>query len=174
MFDLKQITPEAIPRALAKAERYRLLNEPEEAESICEDVLRVEPENQQALVMLLLALTDNFRVGHAGYLNRSRELLPRLKEPYDRAYYAGIISERWAKAQYDRNRSSPFVYNSLREAMSLYEEAGLLSAPGNDDAVLRWNACVRYIQNSPELKAGAEDFGSDAGFRDDVPPRGSS
>lgn len=171
MSELKRITSEAIPRALAKAERYRLLNEPEEAESICEDVLSVEPENQQALVMLLLALTDNFRSSHAGRLHHVRELLPRLKEPYDQAYYAGIISERWAKAQYERNQSSPFVYGALREAMSLFEKAASLSPPGNDDAVLRWNACLRFIQSSPELEGAAEDTGSDAGFRDDVPPR---
>ena len=34
-FQLKTLSPEAVPRALAKAERYRLLNEPGEAESIC-------------------------------------------------------------------------------------------------------------------------------------------
>ncbi len=171
MLELKRITPEAIPRALAKAERYRLLNEPDEAESICEDVLQIEAENQQALVTLLLALSDNFRAGHAGRLHRARELLPHLREPYEKAYYAGIICERWAKAQHDPNRSSPFVYNSLREAMSFYEKAVVLSPPGNDDAVLRWNACVRFIQSSAELKSGGEDFGFDTSFRDDVPPR---
>jgi hypothetical protein len=34
-FDLKPISIASIPRALEKAERYRLLNEPEQAESIC-------------------------------------------------------------------------------------------------------------------------------------------
>jgi len=42
MFDLKPLSKNAIPAALAKAERYRLLNEPMQAASICEDVLRVE------------------------------------------------------------------------------------------------------------------------------------
>jgi len=171
MFELKRISPEAIPRALAKAERYRLLNEPEEAESICEDVLRIDPDNQQALVTLLLSLTDNFHSGHAGRLQQARGLLPRLKDPYEQAYYAGIICERWAKAQHYANRKSPFVHNSLREAMSLYEKAEALSPPGNDDAVLRWNACVRFIQSTDELKSGGEDFGTETGFRDDVPPR---
>ena len=169
MFELKQITPEAIPRALAKAERYRLLNEPEEAESICEDVLRIDPDNQQALVMLLLAITDNFARG--GRIDHARGLLPRLKDSYEQAYYGGIICERWAKTQFDPNRSSPFVDNPIREAMSLYERAVQLSPQGNDDAVLRWNACVRFIQSSPQLGAGAEDLGYDASFRDDVSPR---
>ena len=55
MFELKRLSEEAIPAALEKATRYRLLNEPAEAESICHDVLQIDPENQQALVVLLLA-----------------------------------------------------------------------------------------------------------------------
>ena len=38
-----------MPAALEKALRYRLLNEPVEAESICRDVLEVDPDNQAAL-----------------------------------------------------------------------------------------------------------------------------
>ena len=45
------ISPDAVPAALEKAEHYRLLNEPEEAESICVDVLEVEPDDQQAFAM---------------------------------------------------------------------------------------------------------------------------
>jgi hypothetical protein len=171
MFQLKRITPESVPRALAKAERYRLLNEPEEAESICEDILVIEPENQQALFILLLAVTDTFHHGSAEALNRSRALLPRLREPYDRTYYEGIICERWAKAQYNTQRPSPFVHGVLREAMQLYEKADEMSPPENDDAVLRWNACARFITNSPDLRADVENLNSEAGFGDEVPPR---
>ena len=46
MFQPKPISKDVIPSALAKAERYRLLNEPGEAESICLDVLQIEPDNQ--------------------------------------------------------------------------------------------------------------------------------
>ena len=60
MFELKSISTQAIARAIVKAERYRLLNEPQEAESICRDILTVDPENQEALVMLLLSITDQF------------------------------------------------------------------------------------------------------------------
>ncbi len=171
MFEFKRISAEAIPRALAKAERYRLLNEPEEAESICEDVLRIDQGNQQAIVTLLLSLTDSFfHATPAGRLQRARALLPRLTDPYEQAYYAGIICERWAKAQHNANRASPFVYSSLREAMAFYEKAEALSPPGNDDSVLRWNACVRFIQGSEELRSGGGDFGAETAFRDDVPP----
>src|SRR5438552_18065322 len=96
MFNLKPLHPEAIPAALERAMRYRLLNEPGAAESICHDVLRIDPENQQALVMLLLALTDRFGKGYAVGVTQAQEVLPQLRDPYERAYYAGIISERRA------------------------------------------------------------------------------
>ena len=99
MFELKPLSREGIPGALAKAERYRLLNEPGEAESIYLDVLEIDPDNQQALVGLVLALTDQFEHGVPGCVNQAREVLPRLREEYERAYYAGIICEREAKAQ---------------------------------------------------------------------------
>src|SRR5207248_11695595 len=59
MSELKSLSKEAIPAALEKAERYRLLNEPGEAESICLDILKADPENQQAIITLLLALTED-------------------------------------------------------------------------------------------------------------------
>src|ERR1051326_267800 len=97
-FELKTLSTDSIPAALEKAMRYRLLNEPGEAESICHDVLACDPENQEALVILLLALTDRFGKNYRAGLIHAQEVLPRLRDPYERAYYAGIISERRAKA----------------------------------------------------------------------------
>src|SRR6266851_7226317 len=97
MLELKQISKQAIPRALAKAERYRLLNEPHEAESICRDVLRTEPGNQEAVVALVLALTDQFGSRHGADMSKAREALSLLKGEYEHLYYDGIIYERWAK-----------------------------------------------------------------------------
>jgi hypothetical protein len=123
MFELKPISPEAIPVALTKVERYRLLNEPWQAESICRDILRIDPEHEQALVMLLLSLTDQFGKGVTAA--QAREVLARLKGGYEREYYAGIISERWAEALI--RKGSPGVgiiaYETLREAMGNYERA---------------------------------------------------
>ena len=48
------------PKAIRKAEHYRLMNEPEQAESICRDVLDAEPGDQERLTVLILALTDRF------------------------------------------------------------------------------------------------------------------
>ena len=54
MSDMKKLSRDAIPAALDKARQYRLLNEPAEAESICLDILQADPENQQAIITLLL------------------------------------------------------------------------------------------------------------------------
>src|SRR5580692_9241027 len=102
MFTLKSISAAAIPSALERVERYRLLNEPELAESICEDVLAIEPDNQAALVMLLLALTDQFHNDRADCIARAQELLERLHSEYERLYYAGIIRERRGLARLSR------------------------------------------------------------------------
>lgn len=148
MAELKAITREAIPRALERADRYRLLNEPRFAESICLDVLAIDPTNQQALVTLLLSLTDQFTMGLEGGLGKARALLPRLEGAYERAYYAGVIAERRGKAELLKNgpgsRFAAFEY--IREALKRYEQAESLRAAGNDDAVLRWNTCVRMIE----------------------------
>src|SRR3989442_14486679 len=158
MFELKPLSGAAIPAALQKAERYRLLNEAAEAESICRDVLRIEPENQQALVVLLLALTDQFGRGLPHVLGQARQTLGRLQGEYERAYYAGIICERFAKAQLRHGRpgSGSFAYGTLREAMVWYEKAEAVRPAGNDDALLRWNTCARIIDDR-HLEPGPEE-----------------
>src|SRR5712671_5107299 len=150
MFELKRLSEDAIPAALEKALRYRLLNEPGEAESICHDVLQIDPENQEALVTLLLALTDRFGKSYAVEATPAQELLPRLRDPYERAYYAGIICERRAKALLHRGShgSGHAAYDCLREAMTWYEKAETIRAAGNDDTLLRWNACARIIMRN--------------------------
>src|SRR5947207_4352541 len=98
-FNLKPMSKDAVPAALAKAERYRLLNEPGEAESICLDILQVDAHNEDALVMLLLALTDQFpHDSSSKTVARANEIADTLGTPDDRAYYAGIIRERRAKS----------------------------------------------------------------------------
>src|SRR5256886_8472686 len=99
MSELKRLREDAIPAALEKAERYRLLNEPGEAESICLDILNVDPENQQAIITLLLALTDRFEKGYGVSDTQTKELLTRMKSEYDRTYYSGIVAERRAKTK---------------------------------------------------------------------------
>ena len=158
MFDLKPLSAEGIPAALEKAMRYRLLNEPGEAESICLDVLRIEPESQEALVILLLAITDRFNKGYTTGVTQAQEVLPRLRDPYERDYYAGIICERRAKALLGQGSpgSGSEAYEYLREAMDWFEKAERMRPPGNDDALLRWNACARIIMSN-KLTPHAEE-----------------
>ena len=156
MVEPKLISKAGIPAALEKATRYRLLNEPLEAESICRDVLAVDPENQEAVVTLLLAVTDEFDKELAGALNEAKSLLPKIKGEYERAYYEGIINERWGNAQLSKTGQASIGW--YRAAMRCYAKAEELSEPGNDDAVLRWNTCVRII--------GRYDFAPETMTRD--------
>jgi hypothetical protein len=144
---LKPITREGIPAALQKAERYRLLNESSAAESICLDVLEIDPTNQEALVMLVLSITDQFGEELAEGVYRAREVLPRLTDEYERAYYAGIICERRANAQLHRGAlgSAEVASEWFHEAMTWYEKAERMRPPSNDEAILRWNTCARML-----------------------------
>lgn len=151
MYELKPLSRDAIPGALAKAERYRLLNEPWQAESICRDILAVEPENQAALVMLVLALTDQFDQGIS--MQEAHQIADRLRDDYGSTYYRGIVFERHGLALFRHGdfRSGPAVYALLETAMQWYERAQAIRPPGNDDSLLRWNACARFLRRSPHL-----------------------
>ena len=158
MFELKPLSPEAVPRAVAKAERYRLLNEPGEAQSICLDVLAADPDNQEAVATLILALTDQF--GETPSLvNEALATAARLRDSYERAYYTGIVHERRAKAllAHGTRRSGPSVYEWLRMAMTRFEEADDIRPANNDDARLRWNACARLIASNRHLVPAADE-----------------
>jgi hypothetical protein len=149
MFSLKPIATESIPRAIDKAERYRLLNEPHFAESICLDVLAIDPDNQQALVVYLLALTDQFGDNREGGVGRALGVIAKLRGEYERAYYTGIIHERRGKARLAQGGlgSGNAAFELLHDAMHWYEKAQALHSAGNDDAILRYNTCVRLIQD---------------------------
>jgi hypothetical protein len=151
LFNLKPLSREAIPGALGKAERYRLLGEPLQAESICRDILAVDSNNQEAIVTLLLALTEQFDQGI--HMHEPIELLNRLSGEYQRAYYLGIIHERRALTLFRHTdfRSGQAVHSLLLQAMDCYEQAEALRPPGNDDPLLRWNACARFIRRTPHL-----------------------
>jgi len=153
MAEFKSISRDAVPLALEKAERYRLLNEPAQAESVCRDVLAVDPQNQQALVMLLLALTDQFYSGSAGStecFDEAQAVVPKLQNEYQRLYYSGIIWERRGHARAieggGRHGNAQFAYAWICQAMDYYERAERLRPAGNDDPLLRWNSCLRLCQ----------------------------
>lgn len=148
MTQFKKISRESIPEALEKAERYRLLNEPMLAESICLDILVAEPGNTKAIVIMLLAVTDQFSSAAAMGVNNARQFIPQLKDEYDQHYYNGLICERQGKAVLQKNiPDNHFIaYEWLIDAMEFYEKAEAIKPAGKDDAILRWNTCARLIQ----------------------------
>lgn len=153
-FELKPISHAAIPSAMQKVERYRLLNEPWAAESICRDILAIEPDNQQVIVMLALSLTDQLATGHARVMQEVRDALAHLTDPYQRAYYSGLASERNGMELLRRASlgSSTMAYDALRSAMDWYEKAEAIRPADNDDSILRWNTCARVLSRESHLK----------------------
>jgi hypothetical protein len=155
-FELKSISEESIPEALAKVERYRLLNEPALAESICLDVLAINPDHPQALISLLLARTDQF---HSNAQPKDAlEVLARIKGDYEQAYYAGIVWERLGHARIRQGDPGARIsaYRALQDAMNHYERAIKLAPHGNHEAVLRWNTCARTIMQNPGMHPSSE------------------
>jgi len=160
-FELKTISPDGIDAAIKRAEHYRLLNQPVQALSICQDVMAVDPDNQLAHVVLLLAMTDQFEAD-ASSMNDAKGHANQLTDEYQRRYYIGIIVERRARALLTKGPSAAFAYEGFREAMDRFEKAIEVRPEGNDDAILRWNACVRTIRDlnlgprPPEGELGLE------------------
>ena len=154
MPEIKPITRDGVPAALQKAHRYRVLNDSLAAESICLDVLAVDPENVDAIVTWILAITDQFPEGHADDLKRAGDAVTRLKDPYRHAYYLGIIAERWAKAilHHGPPRAEEMAFDWVETALGWYEKAEAMRPAGNDEAILRWNTCVRMLERHPGMK----------------------
>ena len=149
-FQLKAISLEGVDEALSKVELYRFLNQPEEAESICHDVLAVAPGHQLALRLLGLAITDQFTGSPTDRYADAETTFQQLSDRYERLYYMGLMHERRAKAQLQARRPPHTLLVLLEEAMRCYEEAEKIRPTGNDDAILRWNRCVRVIQARAE------------------------
>ena len=150
---LKTISQSGIAEAIAKAELYRYLNEPEEAESICRDILAVDPTHALGLRMLGLSMTDQFTGGPDDRYAEVETLFQRLPDPYERYYYSGLLCERRVKAQLRAGRAPHTLLPLLERALQCFGEAERIHPPGNDDAILRWNRCVRLLQSQPEFEA---------------------
>jgi hypothetical protein len=173
MLELKPIAVTAVQAAIDRAHHYRLLNEPSQAESICRDVLAVEPHNQRAITTLLLALTDQFRDPLRESFQHCRDLLERITDAYQRVYYEGIVCERWGRAQMGRDMPPTTVAGWIQKALQFYEQAGQLAPPNDPDASLRWNTCVRLLDeishHQPMLESQSIDRDISGEYGDDVP-----
>jgi len=155
MVELKTIKKENVSSALELAKKYRLLNEPHEAESICLDILEVDPGHQDTLITLLLALTDKFSVsGLNPSFDAAKAIVDKLDVPYCKSYYRGIIFER--RAKYHLKQGGPGTgtasYQWFAKALDAYNEAIEQCDPDNQDAVLRWNSCARIMNSNPDVK----------------------
>ena len=153
---LKTISKSGIPEAISKVELYRYLHEPEEAESICHDILAAEPENQLALRLLGLSITDQFTGQPADRYADAGSAFQNLTDAYERLYYTGLLCERRAKAQMRLGRPPQMLVSLFKEAMGYFEEAEKLRPAGNDDALLRWNRCARLLQTLPQAEGEPE------------------
>ena len=159
----KRIQSGAVPGALKKAHHYRLLQEPEQAESICLDILAVDPEHQAAQILLILSLTDQFsRSGQMLDPKRVLKLVDGLSGEYERAYYRGLVSERRARAMLAESMSRSFTWEYFREAMQSYTKAQKCQGENSDDAILRWNACLRTVSRERlEPRADRDELHAD-------------
>jgi hypothetical protein len=166
-YQLKSISKAGIAEALAKVELYRYLNEPEESESICRDILAVDPQQQLALRLLGLSITDQFTGGVSDRCQEAQEVFEKLKDKYEQLYYQGLLQERRAKAQLRAGQLPHAIYPLLERALNCFAEAEKIRPAGNDDSLLRWNRCVRLLQ-TPSL-AWEEQLASFEA--DDAPPR---
>jgi len=149
---LKTISKDGVAEAISKAELYRFLNEPEESESICHDILAADPENQTALRILGLAITDEFTGDSSDRYSEAERMFLRLTDAYEKQYCLGLLCERQAKAQMRAGRPAHAVTVLFQEAMQHFESAEKIHPPTNDDAILRWNRCVRLLEKFPKVE----------------------
>jgi len=152
---LKSISKAGIPEAIAKAELYRYINEPEEAESICRDILAIVPDHQLALRMLGLAITDQFLGASGDRYPEVLSIFQGLRDPYEQFYYTGLLY------------AAHILLPLIEEAMRCFAEAEKIRPAGNDDSILRWNRCVRLLESRPDFHF---DRGPAAFDAEDSPP----
>jgi len=156
----KQISPNAVPRALALAEHYRLLNEPEQAESICQDVLAIDTNNQLAIRLLLLSISDQFGRKHSANMQHAQQVAAQLNDEYERHYYSGIVMERWARSLMHAHKEISQVTDWIERAMEEFEKAESKRPPDNVASLLRWNTCARLLEKLPKREhAVSAEFG---------------
>ena len=154
-FAYRQLSKDSIPDAMKKAERYRLLGEPDEAESVCLDILQVDPDNQEARIDLILAISDQFDRERRPRVEVAMKVVEELTDEYQRRYYEAVVLEREARAHLDLDTPPVLVFLRYCEAMDRFADAATIRPQGDDSAVIRWNACVRAIRRR-QLQPGLE------------------
>ena len=132
-------------RGHRQADWYRLLNEPGRRESSARRPRRGR-RDQTALRLLGLAITDQFTGAASDRRAEAEATFQSLQDPYERLYYAGIVRERFAKAQLSAGRPPHTLIVLFEDALKWFEEAEKVRPTGNDESILRWNRCVRILE----------------------------
>lgn len=156
---LHDIHTDSIELALDRARQYRSLLEPEIAESICLDILNIDASHQAALVIYILALSDQISTsGSQSPFQQIETAISQLSSDYKQQYYTGIVHERRARFMLSQPMSRAFSYDYFIKALDCYQHAEKIRPKHNDEASLRWNSCVRTIQREKlEPLPGADE-----------------
>ncbi len=149
-WELKALKARNLTAAVTLAKRYRDLNQPDEAESICRDILAVAPDNDEARRTLGLALTDRFPAAYVTLFDEACTTFDKLRSEYDRVYYTGIAWERYAKAQLEAGRVENAIH-AFEEAIRRFDRSDKLGSPDDPDSVLHYNRCVRALTTHPDI-----------------------
>lgn len=157
--ELKRLAKESLPAALERAKHYRLLNDPGPAESICEDILAIDPGNQEANRIRLLSICDRLESAGSAGMRLALECARQLDSEYAREYYQGLVFERSARVAL-RQRMPQHMhtcYEHLQDAMAHYQRAEQIAPSSNDEALLRWNHCLRIMRANPALSPAPKE-----------------
>ncbi len=136
----------AIPNVLKKAKQYRLLLEPDLAISICIDIFAIDANNQEALIIYILALTDKLSNGCKVTDKKILDTIAKLSTKFYKDYYTGIFLEKKARAMLKNTMSKSFAYAAFMQAIKAYKQAEKLADKDCSDAILRYNSCLRTIE----------------------------
>ncbi len=149
-WELKQLRARNLTAAVALAKHYRDLNQPEDAESICRDILEVSPGSDDAWRTLGLALTDQFPASWMTLFDDACAAFAKLSSQYERMYYTGIAWERYGKAQLVAGRANNAIH-AFEQAIRLFDKADEMGMADDPGPILHYNRCVRALTTNPEL-----------------------
>ena len=141
------IDKNSIEDVLERAKQYRSLLQPEVAISICLDIFAVDKDNQNALVIYILALTDQLVQSESKIHHKKiTESIKKLDSEFLRHYYSGIFLERQARGLLINSMSRSFAYEAFIEAIEEFEIAEKMAPKHCADPILRYNSCLRTIK----------------------------
>ena len=142
-----KIDKDSIEDVLERAKQYRSLLQPDMAISICMDIFAVDKNNQEALVIYILALTDQLSQSESKvHQKKITDSIKRLDSKFLQHYYSGIFFARQARSLLKHSMSRSFAYEAFIEAIAEFEIAEKMAPEHCADPILRYNSCIRTIK----------------------------